>query len=176
LANMMHLLPKQSRFVEYYVQTWNAAEAARLAGYKPSRAKITGMELKKKPLIAEAIKVRMKDLQLETDDVLSRLAEQATANYSEFFTYKTGDDGRLEVDKINWEVFRSRGHLVKKLSWTNNGPTLELQDQQTALITVGKAIGALVDKHEVKNEFNQEQLNNLLMKIWGKSDDNPGPD
>ena len=172
---MRKISPKQSRFVEYYVQTWNASEAARLAGYK-AEACVIGPRLKNKPLIAEAIKERMKILQLETDDVLSRLGEQAIANYSEFFTFKTDDDGRLVVEGINWEVFRSRGHLVKKLSWTNNGPTLELQDQQTALITVGKAIGALVDRHEVKSEFDQEQLNNLLVRIWGKPDDNPGSD
>lgn len=48
---MNKLTPKQKKFCEYYIQTCNAAEAARLAGYSEKSAKEVGSENLTKPNI-----------------------------------------------------------------------------------------------------------------------------
>jgi phage terminase small subunit len=144
----MGLTNRQRLFVEHYLRTWNASEASRLAGYKnaPNRQ---GERLTRNPEIKAAIQARMKETQLKTDDVLTRLAEQATANYAEFFNFETEPDGSITLLGVNWEVFKARGHLVKKLSFTRSGaPILEFHDAQTALIHIGKALGILKETVE----------------------------
>ena len=51
---------KQKRFVDFYVQTANATEAARRAGYSPKTAYVTGNENMHKPEIRKAIERRLK--------------------------------------------------------------------------------------------------------------------
>ncbi len=52
------LTPRQLLFVESYLVTRNARQAAREAGYSPIRAGMTGSELLKKPHIAAALRAR----------------------------------------------------------------------------------------------------------------------
>lgn len=53
---------KQRRFADYYIKTGNAAEAARLAGYKARNARSIGAENLTKPEISQYIKDRIEDL------------------------------------------------------------------------------------------------------------------
>lgn len=49
------LTPKQKAFADYYIQTSNASEAARLAGYSKKTARAIGRENLTKPAIMERI-------------------------------------------------------------------------------------------------------------------------
>lgn len=70
----MKLTPKQKDFCEYYLQTGNAAEAARLAGYSNKTARTIGQENLTKPAISEYISNRRaemdKALIADTNEVL----------------------------------------------------------------------------------------------------------
>lgn len=70
----MKLTPKQKDFCEYYLQTGNAAEAARLAGYSDKTARVIGPENLSKPAISEYIAARRaemdKTLIADSDEVL----------------------------------------------------------------------------------------------------------
>lgn len=50
---------KQRRFVEYFLESGNASDAARRAGYSPKTADSTGRENIRKPAIAEYIRLRV---------------------------------------------------------------------------------------------------------------------
>ncbi|HEY3917526.1 MAG TPA: terminase small subunit [Stellaceae bacterium] len=52
------LTPRQQRFVDSYLVSRNAAQAAGDAGYSPAGARMTGSELLKKPPIADALRAR----------------------------------------------------------------------------------------------------------------------
>ena len=71
------LSPRQEKFVEHYSLCGNAAEAARLAGYSPSSAKVQACRLTNdNRVIAEIAKRRkayQQELQITKDDVLSGL-------------------------------------------------------------------------------------------------------
>lgn len=70
----MKLTPKQKDFCEYYLQTGNAAEAARLAGYSEKTARVIGPENLSKPAVSEYIAKRRaemdKTLIADSDEVL----------------------------------------------------------------------------------------------------------
>lgn len=57
------LTEKQKRFIDYYIETGNATEAARKAGYSEKTACITGHDNLRKPNIKSAIDARLKELE-----------------------------------------------------------------------------------------------------------------
>lgn len=57
------LTVKQQRFVDTYIKTGNAAEAARQAGYKKTTADAIGRENLRKPTVRKAINVRLKEIE-----------------------------------------------------------------------------------------------------------------
>lgn len=70
----MKLTPKQKAFCDYYIETGNASEAARRAGYSKKTAPFIGAENLKKPLIQTYIGERMaeraKDRVATADEVI----------------------------------------------------------------------------------------------------------
>ncbi len=70
----MKLTPKQKKFAEYYLQTNNATEAARLAGYSQKTARNIAAENLTKPAISQYIAERMamqdKKLVADSDEVM----------------------------------------------------------------------------------------------------------
>lgn len=75
-------------------------------------------------------------------DVFSQADEQARVNIADFIsedpkeiTIGSGDKARtvyIESGNLNWEAIRKRGHLIKKISFNQHGPILELYDSQAA--------------------------------------------
>lgn len=59
---MQKLTEKQRRFVNAYIKTGNAAEAARQAGYKKKTADVMGRENLRKPTVRKALDERLKEL------------------------------------------------------------------------------------------------------------------
>jgi hypothetical protein len=149
------LTRRQKVFVEYYFQYWNATQAAREAGYQnPNKAAYT---LVRQELVKQEIASRLKELRMSADEVLTRLSQQACLNAAEFFVFEDKQqedaDGKISrqlvMTDVNWQVFRERGYLVKKLSYDRRGnPVLEFHDAQTALIQLGRAHGLFLDRLE----------------------------
>lgn len=59
---MAKLTEKQKRFVDYYIETGNATEAAKRAGYSEKTARFTGAENLTKTNIKTAIAARLAEL------------------------------------------------------------------------------------------------------------------
>lgn len=73
----MSLTNKQRAFVEHYLQTWNATEAARRAGYSERSARISGSRNMTNVDIAAEIRLRLQAAAMSADEVLTRMAEEA---------------------------------------------------------------------------------------------------
>lgn len=73
----MKLTEKQRRFIDYYIETGNASDAARRAGYSEKTAGWIGQENLQKPTIKAAIDARLKALEdkriAKADEVLKFL-------------------------------------------------------------------------------------------------------
>lgn len=82
---MAGLNDKQRAFVEAYVRSWNATQAAIAAGYSEKTAGSQGHELLKKPEIDAEIKRRLEELTMSEAEVLARLTEHARGDMGPFF-------------------------------------------------------------------------------------------
>lgn len=137
----MDLTTKQRVFLEEYLRTWNATEAARLAGYKYPN--VEGSRLLVHASIAAAVKQRLTEKAMAADEVLARLTDHARGDMRAFLV--TNADGTPTGFNLGPE---KPLHLVKKVAITDKGITFEVYDAQAALIQLGKAHGLFTDRVE----------------------------
>lgn len=155
--------------------TWNASEAARQAGYRGDPNTI-GPRLLANVGIQEAIQERIKESAMQANEVLKRLADVARVNIADFVRECTipvvDKEGNLIQEirsfELDWDRVRERGHLIKSITATSNGPKIEVHDPLHALITIGKGLGTLKEPVEHSGEY-------ILKVIRGdaKVDDDP---
>src|ERR1700722_6235631 len=78
------MLPRQERFVDAYILTGNATEAAIKAGYSKKNARFSASEILTNPNVAAAVAEKRRKLaekaEFTTIDVLKRWVTIATAN------------------------------------------------------------------------------------------------
>ncbi len=167
------LTNRERLFVEHYIIHWNAAKAARLAGYSAKSAGEIGYENLIKPHIAEAIEAKIARVAMSADEVLVRLAEHARGDIGDFF----------DVDKSgNWKVDLKKAkrnkklRLIKKIETTTQlvgkdqipetTVKFELYDAQSALALLGKHHKLFTDKSEIRNEYEPNDARaNLSRKV-----------
>lgn len=93
------LTEKQKRFIDFYIETANATESARRAGYSKKTAEAIGLENLGKPRIKEAIDKRLKELEstriADTKEVLETLTAVMRGEMKNGFAAKV--DGGFEV-------------------------------------------------------------------------------
>lgn len=151
-GSLGHLTTKQRRFVEEYCgqAKFNAAEAARRAGYSEKAAREIGYENLTKPHIAEAVENRLEQQAMGSDEVLQRLADMARADMGRFIRIRESGAWELDLEKA-----REAGllHLVRELAYDSNGlPKIKLHDAKDALKQLGKVHGLFVERHEHTGE------------------------
>lgn len=153
------LTDKQRVFVEEYLRCWNAAEAARLAGYSERSAKEIGAENLTKPNIVEMVQQRMAEKVMSADEVLVRLAEHARGSIRPF-VQQVGESIRVDITED--EEGEKPLHLIKKIKIKHRmGSTkdggefeefeneIELHDAQAALVHLGRHHKLFTDKSEL---------------------------
>jgi phage terminase small subunit len=135
---------KHLAFVEAYLQTWNATEAARRVGSSKKSAYQTGYRMLKNVEVRALIGVRLKEMQMGADEVLARLADMASGGMDDFFS----TDGKIY--RLDLQAARDAGkmHLVKKVTETKFGLAIELHDPQAALVQIGRYHKLFVDRQE----------------------------
>ena len=117
----MKLTEKQRRFVDYYIETGNASEAARRAGYSEKTAGWIGQENLQKPTIKAAIDARLKELEdkriAKADEVMQFLTSTLRGEVKEERVVVEGTgDGRSDARIIRVQVSaRDRLEAAKSL-------------------------------------------------------------
>lgn len=117
----MKLTEKQRRFVDYYIETGNASEAARRAGYAEKAAYRTGSENLRKPQVKAAIDARLKELEdkriAKADEVLQFLTSTLRGEVKEERVVVEGTgEGRSDARIITVQVsVRDRLGAAKSL-------------------------------------------------------------
>lgn len=132
------LTPKQRRFIAAYIDSWNATDAARQAGYKGTNETLgsVGCENLRKPAIAALIQQHL-DAIIPSGEILQRLAAQARGSLAPFLA--VSDDGRLTGFRFGPDVPL---HLLKSIKISDKGGVaLELYDAQAALVKLGETHG-----------------------------------
>ena len=130
----MELTPKQKAFADYYLETGNATEAAKLAGYSENSAKQIGTENLSKPSISQYIAERQKEVEdkriADISEVLQfftsvmrgevkdqfdfdpSLSDRLSAGKELMKRYEKGDDGKKDALAKLDEVLKEIGGVV----------------------------------------------------------------
>ena len=146
------LTDKQRLWVEHYLECLNATEAARRAGYKAKNGNLrhlgyTNLHHEKiRPILDDAFAERV----MSESEGKSRVALIAR-----------GDIGDLEealkerTPSAIVAAAKRKGvsHLIKRVSRTQHGITVEVYDGLRALEMILKTHGALTEKHEHSGEI-----------------------
>lgn len=97
----MKLTTKQKKFCEYYLQTGNASEAARRAGYSEKTAPSVGAENLRKPQIHQYIAERQekndKEMIADSNEVLRFYTEVMRGNIKDQFGLEASLSDRLKA-------------------------------------------------------------------------------
>ena len=154
----MGITNKQRVFIEGYLQCWNAAEAARRAGYSERTARIQASRLLSKANIQEEIQSRISEKAMSADEVLLRLGDMARGDMGEFMDIESMSFN-LALEKAK-ELGKT--HLIKRVKQRtiitqkkdgdeeeNHYIELELHDSQSALVHLGKYHKLFTDKTEI---------------------------
>jgi hypothetical protein len=135
---------KEMIFVERYLTHFNAAKAAKEAGYcleSPTHQRLAGYELANKGYIRRAIDDRIKMLCMETNEALGRLAAIARGDILDFMS-KDPETGLWFIDLDKAEK-SGLSYLIKSYTVTREGPQLELYSATEALNTICKHLNIL---------------------------------
>lgn len=146
---MKKLTTKQQLFVEEYLISGNATDAARKAGYKGDDAtlRVVGSQNITKHNIAIIIKERLNGRAIDADTTLQSLSDIATGDLSDFITVQ----GRLPI--LDFEKAEKAGklNLIKKLTMADGKISFELYSKQRALETLAKYHGLLNTKIDMSH-------------------------
>lgn len=99
----MNLTPKQKAFADAYIETGNASEAARRAGYSEKTAKQMGSENLSKPVVSAYIKSRMADIEAQhvatADEVMRFFSSVMRGEVKDQFGLDASLQDRLSAGK-----------------------------------------------------------------------------
>ena len=142
---------KQLRFVDYYVQTGNASEAARQAGYSHRTAYSIGEQLLRREDVRAAIDARLKELEstriAETQEILEHLTSVVRGNVTETVVTNSGKQFDVAVSE---------------------------KDRLKAAEMLLKIHGAFREQLDVKVDSTQLFVQ-TLEKIWADDNDRASP-
>ena len=170
------LTNKQRAFIDAYLNSWNASDAARRAGYK-GQDRSVGSQLLANINVAAELSRRIEERSVKPKEVRELLGNQARSKVGEFFKEvhrwtqwprpteevideKAGVDEKgnpcvfylarslvLDLDKM---LDPNYSKLVRKFTDSpKTGLSIELYDAQSALEKLGKAHGLFIDKTEL---------------------------
>ena len=142
------LTEKQERFIDYYIETGNATEAARRAGYSEKTAKQIGSENLTK--LNFFIKERLKELEdvriAKADEVLKHLTAAMK--------------GEIEEEVVVVEGIgngESRARIIKK--------QISAKERIRAAELLGKRYALFTDKVDMDVDVGTEKLDSILKQL-----------
>jgi phage terminase small subunit len=157
--SIMTLTAKQERFVAEYLVDLNATQAAIRAGYSEKTANRIGAQLLAKPLVAEAVAKaqaeRAERTRIDSDWVLTRLAEEAEADIADLYDPDTGALRPVHEWPAIWrkgliagldvEEIREEGAVVGLVR------KLKLSDRVKRIELIGKHVSVQAFKEQVEH-------------------------
>lgn len=131
------MTPKQKKFCEYYIQSANATDAARKAGYSEKTAEAIGHENLKKPEIKAYIQERMDD----QDKELIADADEVLRFYSDVMRGKIKDQFGLDASLT--DRLKAGDSLMKRYAAGGSKKNETEDDPITRSLKEDKANGLL---------------------------------
>lgn len=152
------LTRKEQLFVDFYIQTLNATEAARLAKY--AHPNTQGPRIAGKPHVEAEIESRLAKHHASAEEVLAVLSNHMRGSLGDFLDIddETGStrlalaeakaQGKLGLLK-KFKVYRESGTSKDGEPWEKERQEIELHDPQSAAVHLGKYHKLFTDKTEL---------------------------
>jgi len=141
------LTEKEQIFVERYLTHWNGARAAREAGYSfdnASNASRAAMELRNKPYIKNAIDERIRNICMDANEALGRLAAMARGDIMDFLSKDDRGNWHVDLDKAKRS---GKSFLIKSYRQPRLGPAeIELYSASDALDKICRHLNLFKDE------------------------------
>lgn len=150
VKHVMKLTERQRRFVEAYIETANATEAARRSGYSEKTASVTGIENLRKPNIKKAIEARMKEIEkLKTatpEEIMQHLTAAMRGQIQEEVVVSELDSGGGSETKIVKKQISARDRLKAAELLLKRYPLkLDVEEQQLRNEKLKAEVSAMQD-------------------------------
>lgn len=158
----MGLTNKQKIFIEYYLQEWNATQAALKAGYSKRSAASIGNENLLKPEIRDEIQRRLDESAMSADEVIQAIGEIGRASIEDFIEIDE-ETGRLKNIDFGGAKRAGKLHLIKSITPTANGLKVELHDRMRALELMGKHHKLFTDRVDLG--LDEDTAKNIISVI-----------
>lgn len=141
----MTLTGKQRVFIDEYLKTFNATQAAIKAGYSENSARSIGSENLTKPNIKAEIDARLAEITMSANEVLVRLTQAARLDVDDLYDFIGG------LPVFNPDKARERGvlHLVQGFEITDKSFKVKLPDAMAAQIQIGKYHSLFVERQDL---------------------------
>jgi hypothetical protein len=140
---------RRKRFVEAFTgeANGNKTEAARIAGF--AQPEFEGMRLTKDDKVVQAIASRVEAEAMGSTECLTRIAELGRADIGEFADLVGAtDEGHIRSTLKRLHA-QGKTRVIKRLTPTRYGLSVELGDSQGARETIAKYLGLLRDRLEI---------------------------
>lgn len=166
------LTEKQRRFVDYYIETGNASEAARRAGYSEKTAGWIGQENLQKPTIKAAVDARLRELEgkriAKADEVMQFLTSTLRGEVKEERIVVEGTgEGRSDARIIKVQV-SARDRLEAAKSLLKRYPMqLDAKEQKLRLQKLEAEIRAATESNQAAGK---EPLVRIYLPDNGRGD------
>lgn len=132
LYSQFVMTDKKRLFVQFYLQCFNATEAARLAGY--AHPNVAGPRLRWEPEVGKEIERGIAEAAMGRAEILARLGQIARGSLLDFV--EVTEDGKT---KISLDAGRNAGLLGIVRRYSTNG--IELYSALDALELIGRGLG-----------------------------------
>jgi phage terminase small subunit len=146
------ILIRQQRFVDEYIISFNATDAARRAGYSYHSAPTLAAQNLAKPniqrAITEAIKARIARTHITQDRVVIEIAKLAFVDMADFA--KWGPDGVTVIDssELGTDATSAIAEVSESRTAKNSTVKFKLHDKKGALELLMRHLGMFVEKVE----------------------------
>lgn len=148
----MALTPKQARFVEEFLVSLNATQAATKAGYSANSAAVEGSRLLSNAKIQAALTERRAQVVEATgispERVLAELGRIGFSDMRKFATWGSAGVSLLDCATLGDDAARCVSEVSETTSKDGGSIKFKLHDKVGALTLIGKHLGMFVDKVE----------------------------
>ena len=150
---MGSLTAKQQAFIDHYLITLNATEAARRAKYKGNYDTLrnVGAENLTKPYIKAEIGRRLSESTMTADELLRRVSDVAQGDITQYIV----SWGELDIEALKAD---GKGHLLKKYKKTRrtiprkNDDPIEIESNEVELYPADAAHDKLMRYYSLYND------------------------
>jgi phage terminase small subunit len=160
---------KQQVFIDEYLLSFNATDAAKRAGYSEKTAHAMGWENLRKPEIKAQIDARLSEVHMSADEAIKRLSDMARGDIGQFMDRLGSLDIQAARDAgITPLIKKIKQRTVTKIGKTDTDQDTETHDLEIELYSAQDALDKILKVHgryteHVDMTSNGETINPYLL-------------